>query len=123
MRLRTLTAYCKGQLPYYQARHAVMREGLLPFRQLGLRHSLEEFRPDGHNALEGAKLAVCRRGMDGSETRNRSPAARNDDLLAGLDPLKKFGKIGLRGVHGDGGHEASRLVRRLSQDKRAHPPL
>ena len=70
-----------------------MREGLLPFRQLGLRHSLEEFRPDGHNALEGAKLAVCRRDMDGSETRNRSPAACNDDLPAGLDPRKSLERL------------------------------
>ena len=38
--------------------------------------------------------------MNGSETRDRSPAAGDDDMLTGLNPDEELGKIGLRGMDG-----------------------
>jgi hypothetical protein len=93
--------------PASHQRHAWVsgrsRGASLPFRQLGVCHWLEKFRPHTSDALECAELAVGRQRLDGSKTRDRGSTA--SDVNSG----EKLGKIGLRGVYGDNGHQRSEL--------------
>ena len=77
-----------------------------PFRQFGVGHWLEKFRPDAHSALQCAELALGCRSMDGRETCDWRSAPSDDDLFTGLNSGEKLRKMGLRSVYGDGGHRA-----------------
>src|ERR1700733_1505320 len=84
------------------------RVTLLPFGQLGLGHGLEELRPDAHKTFERAELALGRRRIDGREACDWSSAPSDDDFFSGLNSREKLGKIGLRCMDGDDGHQMLR---------------
>jgi hypothetical protein len=86
----------------------------LPLRQLGACHWLEKLRPYTQHALERSELTLGPQRVDGREPCYWNLAAGNDDLLTGLNSGEKLGKIGLRGVYGDDGHQRSKLSPHIS---------
>jgi hypothetical protein len=61
---------------------------------------------DAYDSLHGPETPRRRPSTDPRKPRDWSLAPRNDDLLTGLNSGEKLGKIGLRNMYGDNGHDA-----------------
>ncbi len=71
----------------------VIARGVDEFAQNGVRQRGVEVRSDSHQAGIYPERPSGESGDHGHESRDRPAGPRDDDLLAGLDPVEKLGKL------------------------------